>query len=303
MLTVELGASLLLLTHIPRNFLPVGLIVTILVTPSLVGIGRIAATRNFFGTYQVIDQTMKYGKTYRALYHGAIAQGIQIVAPTISTEPRMYFWPMGDLFQHFQFRDIAMLGLGTGTALCFNDGTRRFTVYEISPAMVELARQWFTYISSCGEPTWRIGDARLLLRQDADARYDLIFLDAFSSASIPTHLITREALDLYRSRLKPDGILLWNVNSLYYDLAKPLAALANAMDWQAWKRYDESGNFTADVIPSHFVLLAPRERDLSALRTLGWEQLPATDFPVWRDDFTNILAALNLKVMSHAQTP
>ena len=294
------GAGLVCMTLLPRQFFVLGLFTLGMVSALIQGAGQLAAARNFYGTYAVADAPSTTGKTYRMFYHGAMVEGMQIVGPTAVSEPRIYFFPLHDLFREYKYKDVAMLGFGTGTALCFNDGTQRYTAYEINPLVIDLARQWFTYLSACGEPRWRIGDARLLMAQDTTERYDLLFLDAFSSASIPQQLITREALELYRSRLKPTGMMVWNVNSLYYDLAPPLAAMAYDMGWQAWKRYDEIGDRAQDITGSHFVLLAPSDRDLSALRNYGWEQLGKPDFPVWRDDFSNTLLAL--KVIRNAKT-
>jgi hypothetical protein len=283
----------------PRQLACLGIFVGLIVSPMLSGMGQVAVARNFFGTYRVLDTPSSDNKTYRLLYHGAMVEGMQTIAPVAVTVPHIYFWPLHDLFAAYQYHDVAMVGFGTGTALCFNDGTRDYTVYEINPLVVDMARQYFGYLAACGEPHWQIGDARLKLEQNKTARYDLMFMDAFASASIPPQLITREAMALYISRMKPDGMIVWNVNSLYYDLALPLSALAHDAGWQIWKRYDEIGDRKNDIMPSHFVLMARADRDLSALRALGWEELPKSDFPVWRDDFTNILAAL--RVIHHAK--
>ncbi len=300
-MTLPLALGLLAIALLPRVLMILGIIVCIAVSPLLIGVGRIDMARNFFGTYFVSDTTAVNGKTMRRLYHGALVEGMQTIAPVPVAAANVYFSaPLTELFRRYNFRDIGMLGLGAGIGLCFNDGTRNFTVYEINPLMRDLARKHFTYISSCGEPRWRIGDARKMLEKDEPSQYDFLILDAFTSASIPSHLITREAVALYISRLRPDGMMVWNTNSVYYELAPVLAAMAHEQGWQAWKHYDEVGDFANDITPNHWVLLAPKHVDLTPLLEFAWEEIPKSDFPIWRDDFANILAAL--RMTNHAQT-
>ncbi len=301
-MTVPLVLGFCAIALLPRVLMVLGILACIAVSPMLVGVGRIDMARNFYGSYFVSDATSATGKTVRRLYHGSIVEGMQTMTPMPLAAANAYFSaPLTELFRRYNYRDIGMLGLGAGIALCFNDGDRKFTVYEINPLMRDLARKHFTYLSSCGEPRWRMGDARKMMEDDEPSQYDFMILDAFSSGSIPSHLITREAIALYISRLRENGMMVWNINSVYYELAPALAAMAHEQGWRAWKHFDEVGDFANDLTPHHWVLLAPKHLDLTPLKEFGWEELPETDFPVWRDDYANVLAAL--RMIGHTKAP
>lgn len=206
----------------------------------------------------------------------------------------MNFAALAPLFAARSFNEIGVIGLGAGMAVCFHHSERHFTVYEIDPLVRDMAKQWFSYIRDCGEPRWRIGDGRIELARDAEVRYDMIMIDAFSSGSIPSHLLTREAFDVYRSRLKPDGIIILNINNRYYDFFAPLAAIAQDMGWQSWKLVVADNDLMHGRADSHWALLAPAVEDMQFLETSGWQRTLPTSFPVWHDDHANILAAMTL---------
>ena len=122
-----------------------------------------------------------------------------------------------------------MLGLGTGGLGCYARPGEVWTFREIDPVVERIARddRWFHFMAGCGNhPAVVLGDARLTLAADTAARYDLVIVDAFSSDSVPVHLITREALALYFARLKPGGIVLFHVSNRYLDLTPVVARLA-----------------------------------------------------------------------------
>ena len=116
---------------------------------------------------------------------------------------------------------LGILGLGAGTMAAFADSAHHVTFYEIDPAVEPIARRYFTFLPRCGANCdIIIGDGRLQLAREHDGTFDLLLLDAFSSDSVPTHLLSREALHIYLSKLKPDGLLLFHVSNRYLDVEK-----------------------------------------------------------------------------------
>jgi hypothetical protein len=122
-----------------------------------------------------------------------------------------------------------VIGLGTGELACYATPGQFWTFHEIDPLIEHIARdeRFFGFLARCGNnPHVILGDARLTLRDLPDGAYDVIVLDAFSSDSIPLHLLTREALALYRRKLAPNGVMLFHISNQYLDLAPVVAALA-----------------------------------------------------------------------------
>ena len=143
-----------------------------------------------------------------------------------------------------------------------------------------------------------MGDARLTLREAPDQRYDILVLDAFSSDSIPLHLLTRQALDLYRRKLSAHGILAFHVSNGHLDLRAALGALARDAGLLCWYQDFDPGQSSRpdaqallEPYPCQWVLMAQRKEDVGAALAGGrWQEVkvkPGT--PVWTDDFSNIL--------------
>jgi spermidine synthase len=126
-------------------------------------------------------------------------------------------------------RRVGIVGLGTGELGCYAKPGQQWTFYEIDPLVERIARDrdFFQFMSRCGnEPTVVLGDARLTLERAGDGSYDVLVIDAFSSDSIPTHLLTEEALALYLKKLSARGVVLFHISNRYLDLAPVVAALA-----------------------------------------------------------------------------
>ncbi len=175
--------------------------------------GRVLlAERTFFGRYTVL--AVSDGGAYHSLVHGTTLHGAQSMVPGLRREPLTYYrrgGPLGQVFASLPARpgrQVAVVGLGTGTSAAYGAPGERWTYFEIDPAVVRIARdpRYFTYLADSRARTEvALGDARLSLARAPDASFDLILLDAFSSDAIPVHLMTREALDLYLRKLRPGG--------------------------------------------------------------------------------------------------
>jgi hypothetical protein len=268
--------------------------------------GRILhRARSFFGVSRVALSTD--GK-YHVLVHGGTVHGRQSLDPQRRREPLAYYHrsgPIGQVLETFRKgsvkRCVAVVGLGTGSLACYAEGDQRWTFYEIDPVVEQIARDssYFTYLrdSRAGTQEVVLGDARLRLREARYGDYGLIVLDAFSSDAIPVHLLTREALDLYLSKLAEGGMLAFHISNRYLDLKPALAGLAGDAGVVACARDDL--DLTEEEVESgksgsQWVVMARRKADLGQLASdPRWQPLrtrPGT--PVWTDDFSNILGAL-----------
>jgi spermidine synthase len=196
---------------------------------------------------------------------------------------------------------VALVGLGTGTALCYGRPEDSWTIYEIDPLMVRIAqdRGLFTYLRLCPpEKHLRLGDARLRLADAPDGAYDLILLDAFSSDAIPAHLVTREALQLYLAKLAPGGLVAYHISNRYLNLQPVLSELARDARVAGVVGRDSGLSATqrAQMLSgSVWVVLARRATDFATLaRTPGWTPLaPKADVRVWTDDYSDVLGVFN----------
>ena len=199
----------------------------------------------------------------------------------------------------FRTWPVAAVGLGVGSLAAYAKEDQRWTFFEIDPAVERLARrqEYFRHLERCGTHCQVVlGDARLSLAARSGERYGVIVLDAFSSDAIPIHLMTREALAVYLSRLSPDGILAFHVSNRHLVLGPILANLAADAGLAAAEQVHQVTREEAETgrSGSDWVLMS---RDASAIDTLladeRWVKLtPHPSAPLWTDDFSNILSVL-----------
>ncbi len=186
--------------------------------------------RNFFGIYRVTSDNGKVKLT-----HGTISQGYQYPASHERYKPQSYYaknTPMGDLFEiafeNIEPTRIGVIGLGTGTMAAYGKEGQYWDFYELDPLVVDIAREHFTYLDDSPAVIRTItGDGRISLRGAPENFYDLIILDAFQSDSIPIHIITNEAIALYKSRLADNGVLAFHISNFSLDLSPVLFYSAN----------------------------------------------------------------------------
>jgi hypothetical protein len=257
--------------------------------------------RGFFGDLHIrYDSSGKYIQ----MVHGTTLHGMQSLNPAERGEPLTYFHktgPIGQLFSTLQGpdqpRQVAVTGLGVGTLLSYAKPGQSWTYYEIDPAVYRVANDpaYFTYLKDATERgvNWRVilGDARLKMQQAKQGQYDLIILDAFSSDSVPVHLLTREALTLYLSKLTERGRLVFNISNRYLRLEPVLAALADDAGLVGLVHHDERIDGAAGKNASSWVVMARHADVLGELaQTPGWRPLERqAGVELWTDDFSNIL--------------
>ena len=254
--------------------------------------------RSFFGVHKVIRDA-DHG-AYQ-LIHGVTVHGTQLAAPEMRRTPTDYFYWDGPLGQLFRFLDgdarprrVALVGLGAGASLCYKRPGDTWTVYEIDPAVERLARdrRFFHFLAECApEAPVVLGDGRLSLAAPGVGPFDLIILDAFASDAVPAHLLTREAMALYRRLLAPKGLIAVHVTNKFMDLAPVAAAAADAAGMAAAEQFHAPGEPSIGK-PSRWVVVAADATRLAPLAAVGpWRPIEATS-PPWTDDYWNILAAI-----------
>jgi hypothetical protein len=183
---------------------------------------------------------------------------------------------------------------------CLSRRGDRWSFFEIDPAVVKLARdpQLFTYLRDCrGRFDVTVGDGRLSLGRRNDSEFGFIALDAFSSDAVPVHLITREALDTYVSKLRPRGVIAFNITNRYVNLEPVLGNLAADAGLSCFEQQDDL--LRRDLpgkYPSRWVALARRAADLGEVATdPRWTRCARDQGArTWTDDYANVTAALHL---------
>ena len=256
--------------------------------------------RNFFGTLSV---TFDPVSATRILYHGNTIHGRQFSDPNLQCEPLSYFHrdgPLGQIFEAFNSnaasRNIAVVGLGTGSMACYARPDQDWTFYEINPAVISIAQtpEFFTYLGKCAVAPVKIvvGDARLKLQNAPDHHYGLIVLDAFNSDAIPIHLMTQEAIALYTSKLATGGMLAFHVSNRSLKLDVVLASLAKRNDALGLRMVDGEYNPITGKDPSEWVVMARPSPAFDRLaQNPEWRSLEGrAESIAWTDDFSNILS-------------
>ena len=265
-------------------------------TEPIFGVYRpLAASRDFFGPIAVEQRAGS-----RVLYHGRTLHGAQLTANPL--EPIAYYsreGPLGEIVERLTplTGRIGVIGLGAGATACLGEPTQRFTFYEISPAVARIAADpsLFTYLQDCRPRSdVVIGDGRLMLALEPDRAFNLITVDAFSSDAIPMHLITREAVALYESKLAPSGVLAFHISNRYLDLAPPLADVAAAAGMSIIGRAGAEGAPGSGILASIWVAMARAPADLQPLYDdERWKRLEGDAARAWTDDYSNLLRAMS----------
>ena len=196
---------------------------------------------------------------------------------------------------------IGVVGLGAGTLSCYARPGQEWRFYEIDPAIVDIARDSgkFTFLKRCVPgASMGIGDARLVIAGEPEASADLLAIDAFSSDSVPMHLLTREAFALYRRHITRDGLLLVHISNRFLNL-RPVLAAAAAEGWTARLRVHriDAAERAHSASPSMWVAMAPKADTIRKLESASapgtWEPLPQKPgFSAWTDGHSSILPLL-----------
>ena len=255
------------------------------------------ASRTFFGIYRVVSDP---SQPLVSFVHGTTLHGQQRRGDP-RPEPMAYFHresPVAEALAATSAataKSIGVVGLGIGTLAAYRQPGQHWTFYEIDPEVERIARdsRFFTHLKGCGSAcTVVIGDARLSLDRRSGV-HDALILDAFSSDVVPIHLLTREAIAVYLSRLAPNGVLAFHISNRHVDLRPVIAGLAREQGLVGRTRLDQAGAKSASG--RNRSLWAVVARTPAALGALAhderWEPLMLSD-RVWTDDFSNIWSVI-----------
>ncbi len=303
--TIAVDAVIILIAYLFRHrTLRFGLAFAVLVMtyrsvlPQFYGGSQFVYTaRNFFGVKGV---KFDIGTNSRRLLHGDTLHGIESLDPELVGQPVSYYHetgPVGDVMKMMSQRPdqrIAVVGLGTGSMAGWTAPHRHITFFDIDPQVQDIATGFFTFLPRCGNNCdVVIGDGRLSIEMANDGSFDLLMLDAFNSDSIPAHLISREAVAMYLTKLKPDGLLMFHVSNRYMDVEGLVSAVVTDASLEALVRYDEEQQMPLKA-RSHFIVASRKPEGLGSLRTdENWIRVekPNRIHP-WTDDYSNMLEIL-----------
>ncbi len=256
--------------------------------------------RTFFGVQQVLGDQ---GGRFHRLMHGTTLHGMQSRDPKLKLEPLSYYHregPVGQVLTELPIAEasrIGVIGLGTGSLACYARPHQQWTFFEIDPAMEKIARdpRLFSFLADCpGEHEVVIGDARLSLNDVPDGQFGVLVVDAFNSDSIPVHLLTREAIQLYMSKLAPGGVVVVHISNRYLDLRPVLGNLSRDLRLSSLYRHNPQTleQLVQGKSASDWVVLAPTFADLGDLAfDSRWINLVAEPGArVWTDDFSDVFS-------------
>ena len=262
--------------------------------------------RDFYGVVRTRDRPEPV--PYRAMYHGAIMHGGQLLGENYRNTPADYFGPTSGYGRVFaalrelessRTRDIGVIGLGAGVIASYGRPGDTLVFYEISPRVVDIAKREFTFLKDTAAKTSLVmGDGRLSLEREAPKGYDVLGIDAFSGDSIPMHLITREAMALYAKHIKPDGVIVFQATNRYVDLPPVIKRLAAELGFEAVLVSDypeEDQNGAGYWRSSTDQVLVTRNKALLASSHLKEAATPIEDrkdLPTFTDAHHNLLRIL-----------
>ena len=250
--------------------------------------------RNFYGALRVWDQG-----GVRVLQNGNVVHGREFLDTARAGEPLSYYGRHSGLGLALQELErggplkVGVIGLGSGTIAAYGRPGDAYVFYEINPAVPAIAGNWFHFLALSGaQKRIVLGDARQSLEREPSQQFDLLAVDAFTSDSIPIHLLTREGFAQYWRHLKPGGVLAVHVSNLYIDLA-PIVALAARQDGKFARMVTDSGDDKNGVDLSDWVLVTANPGFFSrpALASAAPVAIPASLKP-WTDDYSNLWRSL-----------
>lgn len=275
----------------------------------------VSRERSFFGVSTVKAIETEAGLVHRYA-HGDTIHNTQLRAPGETRVPLAYYsheGPFGDIVRAAREKNPAMsvaaIGLGAGALACHTGVGEDWVFYEIDPAVIRMATDpdRFSYMSECApDAPIVLGDARLTMAEEADGRFDLVIVDAFASDSIPAHLVTVEAIEMYRSKMKPDGLLFFHVSNRFVDVASVAGAAADALGLGARHIFflpDDAAQHASLKTAVTAVAIAPEPLLAAALDGVSdWSRKsPNAAVSAWTDDWSNIVGALIAKARGGPQ--
>jgi len=270
----------------------------VLISQFIAPVAGAITDRSFFGVVKIRDNG-----ELRLMSHGTTLHGSQFLSADKALSPTTYYAPTTPIGQIFTAApaqaQLGVVGLGTGSVACYAKPEQNFTYYEIDPLVVKYASDpdYFTYLSACTpQAEIVLGDGRLSLSTVSEGHFDVLLIDAFSSDSIPAHLLTSEAVELYISRLSEQGVLVLHVSNRHMNLSEIVARIARHIDLPAYYQFYQASaedKKNSGAASSQVVILAHSEAALQDTLASGlWTRLDRDSGRPWTDDYSNILGAI-----------
>ncbi len=261
-------------------------------------------TRNFYGVISVWEYDRDDPEQHEfRLWHGAITHGEQFVAAQKRRIPTTYYGyrsGAGRAIEYLQTERpqmrVGLVGLGVGTLAAYARQGDSYRFYEINPEVARLAEKYFYYLADArqrGASTEIVlGDARLSLEREPPQQLDMLVLDAFSGDSIPTHLLTREAFQIFRKHLAPGGVIAVHTTNRHLYLVPVVRGVATDAGLKVARVYTVRDD-ASHVLGNDWVLLTENEGLLSAIPSIPPPEVH-DDFsvPVWTDHYSNLFQIL-----------
>lgn len=285
----------------------IGCLAFVAITFDLLGSDSLYKDRSFYSLLAVQAYESEHGKLHKFV-HGDTSHNYQLREPALQKVPTSYYVEGGSIHVSIEALrehlggnlDVAVVGLGAGAMVCYEQPGDDWVYFEIDPAVVKLARntQYFSYIDRCRpEADIRIGDARQKLNDVPKNSMDMIVIDAFSSNSIPAHLVTREALALYQSRMTDEGLVFFHTSNNMLDVTSVVSRLAEDAGLTA--RYIDLDDFPGNPYAEYGsratgILMGPDMVMQSVTsgddRFMEWT--PSRHVKVWTDDYSSVVGTL-----------
>ncbi len=255
--------------------------------------------RSFYGSLRVVQSPHAGLEQNRTLYHGTIEHGAQFLWPPARFRPTTYYGPdsgIGIVLRECfaSPKRVGIVGLGVGTIAAYGQPGDTFRFYEINNQVVDIAQALFFYLRETQAQVQIVeGDARLSLEREAAPPFDVLALDAFSGDAIPVHLLTKEALALYRKHLKPDGVLAFHVSNNYLDLAPIVRQLAEMAGYHAVLVKNHASDDEL-ILAADWVLVTNNNDVLEnpAVKVHSAPIASRAGLRPWTDDYNNLLQIL-----------
>jgi SAM-dependent methyltransferase len=255
--------------------------------------------RSFYGTLYTMDGVDKeLDDQVRQLYHGSIKHGEQYLSPARRREPTAYYGRSAGVGLAIantpaQNKKVGMIGLGAGTLAAYGQPGDVYRMYEINPQVIELAQSEFSFMAdSPATIDTVLGDARLSMEREPPQDFDVLAVDAFSGDSVPVHLITAEAMDVYLRHMKPDGIIAFHVTNRFLWMPPVVENIAKAKGLHVALIHDENDN---PLLRNTDWVLVARNPAVLAREAIASRSSPIrgiSGLGVWTDDFNNLFDVL-----------
>ncbi len=255
--------------------------------------------RSFYGTLYTMDSVDKeLDDQVRELYHGSIKHGEQYLSEARRREPTAYYGRSAGVGLAIantpaEHKKVGVIGLGAGTLATYGQPGDVYHMYEINPQVIDLAQSEFTFMAdSPAIIDTVLGDARLSMEHEPPQSFDVLAVDAFSGDSVPVHLITAEAMDVYLRHMKPDGIIAFHVTNRFLWLPPVVENIAKANGLHVVLIHDENDN---PLLRNTDWILVARNPAVLAQEPIRSRSMPIRPIPglgVWTDDFNNLFDVL-----------